>query len=307
MKFWNGMGASIAAIAFSLAAGAQTTAAPATCTTAPTAITAFNIERTVALNNVLTTLTPNAPANVLASIQAGAQEVREQIVYNPQLGTVTSTVFLVAPGSPTPTPANTAAQNAIQSTTIQVSQILSSCSPTPSLLLVGTITASPASGVFGSVNGAPAAVSVGYTTDNPAKINNVVVLVAGQLVAYSSGAAGTLTFRSTPVTPPGSTGAVTVKVKFAGGTIAQPNTATQTPISPLLIDATGSTGTGALTYAFTSLAGHSPLSVVQTGTPGIVYIQFPAPGDYSLVVTVTDSTGATGSQQFLFTYTGRPQ
>lgn len=307
MKFWNGMGASIAAIALSLAAGAQTTTTSATCTTPPTALTAFNVERPLTLSNVLTTLTPNAPANVLAAIQAGAQEVREQLIYNPQIGTVTSTVFLVAPGSPTPTPANTAAQNMVLTTTVQVSQVLAGCKPAPSFLLVGNVTTSPSSGLFGSLAGAPAAISVGYTTDNPPKINNVVEVIAGQIVAYSAAATGTLTFPSTPVTPPGSTGAIKVVVKFQGGTIAQPNTTYQAPVSPFLVDASGSSGNGALTFSFSNIPGHSPLAFVQTGTPGVVNVQFPTSGDYSIVVTVTDSTGASATQQFTLTYTGRPQ
>jgi hypothetical protein len=307
MKLWNATGASLAVLAFSLTAGAQTTpTTPATCTTPPTGLTAFDIERTLTANGALTTLTPNVPANVLAAVTSGAQEVREHLTYNPQLGTVTSTVFLVAPGSPTPTPPNTSSASAIQNTTIKVSQILTSCSPTPSLLLVGTIITSPASGLYGSLLGAPAVVSIGYTTDNPPAINNVVVMAAGLILEYSTAATGTLTFPSVTVVPPGSTGAVAVKVQFPNGSFAQPGTTFQTPVSPLLLDATGSTGTGALTYSVTAAAG-TPVAFVQTSTPGKVDVQFPNPGDYAITVTVTDSSGASNSETFTLEYTGRPQ
>src|SRR5580700_1116424 len=84
----------------------QTTTTPpaATCTTAPTSITAFSIEQELGLTNLLTTLTPNIPTNVLAALSSGAQVIRDRLIYNPQQNTLTSTVFLVAPGSPIPTP-----------------------------------------------------------------------------------------------------------------------------------------------------------------------------------------------------------
>ena len=307
MKFWDRMGALLTALAFTVAAGAQTPPVATTCTTAPTGISTFNIERTVPLSNVLTTLTPNAPANVLAAIAAGAQEIHEQLIYNPGLGYVTVTTFLVAPGSPTPTPPGSITpQNTLQSITVQISQVLTSCKPTPSLLMVGTVINSPASGVYGSLVGAPVAISAGYTTDTPPKINNVAVVVAGQVLDYSTAATGSLTFPAVTVVPPGSTGAITVKVQFANGTFAQPNTTFQVPTSPFPLDATGSTGNGALTYSFTTPAGSSPVAFVQTGTPGKVSVQFPGAGGYVITVNVTDSAGNTGSLTFTLTYTGRP-
>src|SRR5260370_42206008 len=96
---WNRMGVSLAAIALSVVAFGQTTTPPATCTTAPTSLTALNVERALPLADILTTLTPNAPANVLAAIAGGALEIREIYIYNAQLGTVTGTAFLVAAGS----------------------------------------------------------------------------------------------------------------------------------------------------------------------------------------------------------------
>lgn len=307
MKFRDRMGALLTALAFSVAAGAQTPPAATTCTTAPTGVSALNIERTVPLNNVLTTLTPNAPANVLASIAGGALEIREQLIYNPGLGTVTVTTFLVAPGSPNPTPSGVTL-NTVESATIQISQILTSCTPVPSLLMIGTVTQSPASGIYGSFVGAPAAISLGYTTDTPAKINNVAVVVAGRVLDYSSAASGTLTFPAVTVVPPGSTGAVVVKVQFSSGIVipANSSTPTQVPFSPLTLDATQSTGNGALTYTFSYVG--SPVSFTQVaGTPGKVNVYFPIQGIYTIVVNATDSQGNTGTPvMYLIQYTGRP-
>ena len=77
-----------------------TYAAPATAQT----LQAFNIERTIALNDILTTITPNLPASVLAALAGGALEIHETIVYNPTANTLTSTIFALPTGSPLPTP-----------------------------------------------------------------------------------------------------------------------------------------------------------------------------------------------------------
>src|ERR1700732_4413330 len=66
-------------------------------------VTAYSAERTLSLTNVLTTVTPTAPASLLAALAAGAIEIREQTNYNPQSNVLTSTVFVVPTGSPNPT------------------------------------------------------------------------------------------------------------------------------------------------------------------------------------------------------------
>src|SRR5690349_5844779 len=127
MKFWNGMGAVAAAIGLSLVAAGQTTT-PTTCTTPPTSVTALQIEHAVPLANILTTLTPTVPANVLAAIAGGALEIRELDVYNPQTGTNTGTIFLVPTGSPLPSPLSAiSAANTVTVVTVNISQIVTSC------------------------------------------------------------------------------------------------------------------------------------------------------------------------------------
>ena len=67
-------------------------------------------------------------------------------------------------------------------------------------MFVGTITASSpgaasSSGIYNvAFSGTPATVSIGYTTDNPPLINNVVTLIAGVAVSYSASANGSVTF-----------------------------------------------------------------------------------------------------------------
>jgi hypothetical protein len=173
------------------------------------------------------------------------------------------------------------------------------------MLVVGTI--STTSGVFGSATNTPAAISVGFTTDNPPKVNNVVEVVAGVATAFSASASGTFTVTAAPSgggTTPGT--GPTALIKFANGTNATPGTAFQVSQSPLLLDGTGSTGSGALTFAW-STTTNSPVAFVATGTTGQILVQFPSAGDYVIKLTVTDSTGASNSTTVTVSFTGRPQ
>ncbi len=278
------------------------TTSTSTCTTAPTGLTALNFERAATLSDILTTQTPNLPANELASITGGAQEIREIFIYNPQLGTVTSTVFLVAAGAPLPTPNFNFQTGVIQSTTVKVSQILTSCSPIPSLLIVGTVSNSSTSGAFGNLTGALAAISVGYTTDTPPVINNVVEVIAGTVAAYSASGTGTLTFPATTTVPPGSTGAITIMVTSPQlGTLAGGAAVIQTSQNPTLLNASGSTGTGPLSFSWSTLG--SPVNFTGTGTPGQILVTFPSKGDFTIQLTVTDNnTGQTSTYSVILEY-----
>ncbi len=302
LKF-STLGISLAApltliLASAIQLAAQTTPAATTCTTPPTTLTALNFERATTLANILTTLTPNIPANVAASIAGGAQEIREIFVYNPQRGTVTSTVFLVAAGAPLPTPSFNFQTGVIQTATVQISQILTGCNPVPSLLLVGRVIDSSATGAFGNLNGSPAAVSVGYTTDNPPKINNVAEVIAGVVTAWSKDASGTLMFPPVSSTPPGTAGVTVLVMSPQLGNIAAGTTPIQVSQNPVLLDASGSKGSGPLVFTWSSLG--APLNFVGTGTPGQILVTFPGKGDFTILLTVTDtSTGASTLFSFI--------
>jgi len=276
---------------------------PSTCTTAPPGLTTLDFERAATLTDILTTLTPNLPANELASIASGAQEIREIFIYNSQQGTITSTVFLVAAGAPLPTPNFNFQTGVIQSTTITISQILTSCSPVPSLLIVGTVSNSSTTGVYGKLTGAPAAVSIGYTTDTPPAINNVVEVIAGAVAVYSAAGTGTVTFPAVPVVPPGSTGGVTITVTNPVlGTLVGGTKVVQVAQSPLLLDASTSTGSGPLTFTWSTLG--SPVNFTGTGKPGQILVTFPNKGDFTIQLTVTDtSTGASAMFSVILEFT----
>src|ERR1700733_8576515 len=102
---WSRLCSITYAIGFSaLTLHAQSQPAPVTCLTAPPATQSFSVERTVMPSNTGTTFDTNLSSTILASLALGTLEMREQLVYSPQTNTLTSTVFLVQPGSPIPTP-----------------------------------------------------------------------------------------------------------------------------------------------------------------------------------------------------------
>jgi hypothetical protein len=311
MKFWNGMGAAAAALGLSLVAFGQGTTPPATCKTAPASVTALSFERAVPLANVLTTITPNADPAALAAIAGGALEIREQLVYNPSTGSITSTVFLVPTGSPLPSPGGTiTGLNLVTITTAVVSHILTSCSLVPSLLFDGTVSGStpgPTAYLYGgSLVGGSYALSLGYTTDTTPKINNVNETIAGVVTLWSAGATGTVTVPGGGTTPVGPGTGPTIVVKFANGTIAVPNSNTQAANSPFLLDASGSSSTGgALTFQWSTIS-NSPVQF-QLANSAITLVQFPSAGDYVIQLVVTDASGASSTFKITLTFTGRPQ
>lgn len=288
----------ITLLASALQLGAQSTA---TCTVAPASISSLSIESVLTLSNLLSTMNPNIPTNVLAGITSGAQEIRSRILYNAAGNSITNTTFLVAPGSPNPTPIGLNVDaTTLLSFGINVDRVYTSCRPVPSALFVGTISGS--SGGFGSFAGAPAAISVGFTTDNPPKINNVVEVVAGTVVAYAASANGSITFPSALVTPPVvPTGNPTIV--FGPG--VNTSSVNQVFFNPLTIDVSGSTDPGklALTYAFTSdkAIDFKPSSSSPTPT---LYFDAGA-GDYVITVTATNSAGLSTSQKINVQYRGR--
>ena len=279
-----------------------------TCTVAPTGLQALSLERVLTLGNVLSTQTANIPANILASITGGAQEIRERLIFNSQANTLTATVFLVAAGSPNPTPIGVdLTQSTLESFTLNIDRVYTSCKPVPNVLLVGTIGQSSGgintgTGLFGSFLGAPAAISIGYTTDTPPKINNAVVVIAGTVVDFSAAASGTLTFPASPVTPPGSTGAPAIVITPAPPTT--PGARIQVVTTPLHLDATATTDPNgkALTFQYSSVP-----PVAFSPSPNIPNpdVQFPSAGDFTITLTVTNSAGLTSSIQLPFQFVGR--
>jgi hypothetical protein len=259
------------------------------------ALTTFSIERSLALNNILTTITPQAPANILASIAGGALEIRERLIYNAQGNTITSTVFLVPTGSPIPTPiAANIGGTTIAAFVISLDKIYVT---TGSVLFVGKITSSTAT-PYGNYTGSPAALSVGYTSDTPAKIANVAEIIAGALVDWSAAGAG-----SVVVTQPPSGGG---PGPGTGPTVVITGPSQVQGVKQARLDASGSTdpNKSALTYKW-STVGNPAATIIGTGTNAIVDVQLNSGfGGYVLQCTVTNTAGVSATGTFTIQYLG---
>jgi K319-like protein len=284
------------ALCFALLIGLIVCSAPLGAQPTGQNLTALTLERTIALNNVLSgPVTPNIPATLLAALASGALELREQVNFNAQVNTLTATFFVVAPGSPTPT--NLGRVNAgtiVAVVTLNVDKVYVSPKPA-SVTIVGTISAT--SSPFGAYTAVPAVFSFGYTSDTPPKIINVVELVAGTAVVFSPAGTGTFTLTALPGSGGGGGGTtpITITVSGPGASTGTANSF-QTAVSTFVLDASKSTSTnaGALTYAWAALPGYPPASIAggNTATPTITVT---SKSNYGFTVTVTDSTGTTAT------------
>ena len=282
-------------------AAAQPTTGPATntntttttafttqaCTTSTaTPLQSFSVERTLPPAGFNSSFTPVFPPTVQSGVASNALEIRESIVYNPQNQLVTVNLFTVQPGAPLPTPSGGISSSSLFSTvTIKVDSIYTSTGPRPSVMLVGTVATNTPESPFGNLTGAPANVAIGYTGDTGPKINNVVVVVAGQVDEFSAAGGGTVTFFNSPVTPPGSGGGPSISIAPAG----------PTAVRVINLDASATTSANPpLKFHWSVVAGAADIanadSALATG-----YILGGA-GIYTFRVTVTDTKGNTSTK-----------
>lgn len=255
-------------------------------------LTALSIERTVALSNVLTTITPTASASVLAAIAAGTIEIREQTNLNPQQNTLTATFFVVPTGSPTPTNlSQLPGSSVVAQIVLSIANVYITSKPAPAVLVDGNVSQSSAT-PYGNPQGTTASYSFGYTTDTPPKINNVVYTAAGQVVIWSAAGSGAFT-----ITNPGGGGGggagSGVTVVINGLTSTTPTF--QTTLNQIVLDASksNSTNAGALTYSWTVTSGVASISF-PFNNPAIANIQLGG-GRFTtatIKLVVTDATGA---------------
>jgi len=277
MKLLRNLGGalSLAVVVLSLPLGAQT-------------VTAFTAERSLSLTNILTTITPTAPASLLAAIAAGAVEVREQTSLNATNGTLSSTFFVVPTGSPNPTNLAQLPFTAfVASTTLTIDRTYVTSTPV-AVAFVGRVTQSTAT-PFGNYAGASGTYSFGYTSDTPPKINNVIETVNGLIVLYSPAATGTFTIVGLPTTGGGGTGGVSVVIN--GSSSATPTFTTV--VNQIVLDASASTTTtgGTLSYAW-ALAPGSPSASITGGSTSKAAIQLNSgQNTYKFTLTITDSKG----------------
>lgn len=261
---------------------AFTTTACTTTTTSP--LQSFSVEETLPLTGFNSSFTPTFPTGVQAAIQANTLEIRQAISYNAQNKLLTLNLFTVQTGAPVPTPTNAIPSNApslLSVLSIKVDTLYTSTGNRPSVMFVGTVATNSPSSPFGDLTGTPAALSVGYTGDTPAKINNVAVLIAGTVLQFAGTGTGAVTFTSTAVTPPGTSG--------AGPAIVVP-TPGATTLRVVTLDASQTTGTDTpLTFKWSVVAGAADVANANAAT-ATGYI-LGGSGIYTFRVTVTDNKG----------------
>jgi hypothetical protein len=282
----------IGLLAVAVPAGAQT-------------LTSLTMERVLTLSSAQSSLTSNLPASVLASIASGNLEIHEQINYNPQGNTLTSTFFLEPAGTTPPTNLGT----------VPGSSILAIVAITPdkvyvtssAVQIVGLISQSNTP-LFGtkSYQGVPATFSFGFTTDTPPKIHDVIDTVAGVAVAYTASATGTFTIVQPPTGGGGGGGGTGVSIVVVGPGGSNTANAFQTTVNQVNLDASTSTSTnaGTLTYSWT-IAANAPSAIISypggnTATPLVQLVS--GKQLYTITLTVTDATGATATSTITIDY-----
>jgi hypothetical protein len=285
MKLFRNLGG---ALSLALLAGVLVSSAPADAQT----LTTLSLERSIALNNILTTITPTGLSSAsLAAIAAGALDIREQLNFNPVQNTLTSTVFVVPTGAPNPTNLSQLPFTSfVASTTLAIDRIYITSTPFSAVTFVGTVSQSTAT-PYGNYLGATETFSFGFTGDKPPKINNVIETVGGALVIYSPASSGTFTITQPTTGGGGGTGGVSVVINGVSG--ATPTF--QSTLSTIVLDASKSTSTnaGALTYSWAPAAG-SPSVSITGGSTSVANVTLAAGrgNTYVLKLTVTDATGA---------------
>jgi hypothetical protein len=262
-------------------------------------LTQLNLERSLALNNILTTIAPQGLSTAaLAAIAAGALDVREQVNYNTATSSLTSTIFVVPTGSPNPTPLGQLPTSSfVAQVTMLVDRIYITSNPAPAVRLVGTVNQSTAT-PYGNYLGNSESFSFGYTTDTPPKINNVEESFSGAVVLYSASSSGTFTITRPSSGGGGSTG---VAISVNGVTGLTPTFTTT--LNQIILDASASTSSnpGALTFSYVFVTGSGAISFgtkssianVQLGSGKLVY---------TIKLTVTDSTGVSSVATITINY-----
>jgi len=285
MKLFRSLGG---ALSLALLLGLLVSSVPAGAQT----LTALSLERSLALNNILTTITPQGVSSAaLAAIAAGSLDIREQVNFNPQLNTLSSTVFVVPTGAPNPTNLSQLPFTSfVASTTMAIDRIYITSKPSNTVLFVGSIIQSTNT-PYGNYLGATSDFSFGFSNDKPPKISNVIETFAGAVVLYSASSGGTFTIVQPSTGGVGGTGGVSIVINGVSGTTPS----FQSTLSTIVLDASKSTSTnaGALTYSWVPAAG-SPSVSITGGNTAVANVTLAAGKGvtYVLKLTVTDSTGA---------------
>jgi hypothetical protein len=268
-------------------------------------VSSFSVEAPITLAAIQSTLTPNIPANILASITGGAVEIRSRIVMvaaeppgtNP---TLRVNAFLVAPGSPAQTPVAAQSQT-LFSYVMRVDQIILSNSPTRGVTFIGTVTTNDMVSPFGSLVGATIIVSTGYTVSgSTTTFSNLAVVAPGLAVIYSARPTGTLTLAAGAGGGTGGTPGNRAPIAVAGpqGLV--------TTLPEVQLDASASSDPDGDPITFSWKSVGRPVNILDANTAKPrVQLFGNGFGDYTFEVTVTDNRGASSTARVTISYNGQ--
>jgi hypothetical protein len=244
-------------------------------------LASFSVERVVDPTQVQSTVAPVIPASVATGVQNKVLEIHETMTFDSQSQVLTLNLFPMQAGSTIPTPPGGVGPGTVFSTmALKVDKIYTTCKPNTAVMFVGSIAANSSVYPFGNIAGAAAAVIAGLTNDNPPLIKNVVELEAGIAAIYTPAGAGTVTFSTSPVVPPGT----------SNGPMIVVNAPAVTAIPIVTLDASATTSPNMpLTFQWTVVAGAADIANSKAAT-ATGYILGSA-GSYTFRVTVTDSKG----------------
>jgi hypothetical protein len=271
-----------------------------------TDLQAYSTEVTVPLAQIGAVPPPNVPVNLLQAVQGGALEIRHALTYTSTTRRLSVRTFLVAPGSPNPTPP-VGQTNLAESYEVNVESLLwpsqavvppgTTTATRTSLVITGRITGG-ATSIFGNLADGLFVHSVGYDNSSPRRFNNITTLVSGVYTMYATGGTGTLTVAGQG--PGGGTGDnQPPRAQATAGVNAT------TVLPEIELDASGSTDpeNGPLTYSWRTI-GKS--AAIINGTTARPRVQFGEGfGDYMFEVTVTDNRGAFATATVTVRYVGR--
>jgi hypothetical protein len=228
------------------------------------------------------------PTSMVAAINAGAIEMREQINYNPTLNTLTSTLFIVPASAPNPTNLNQLPFGSfIGASTMSIDKINIISAPYNAVEFMGTVSHSTES-PYGSYMGALETFSFGFTSDRVPAVKDVIETYSGAAVIYTPSSKGNFTI----VRPAAINGGSALSINING--ITSPTPTFTTALNQITLDASGSTPTNA-TFAWSVLSGSAAISFLD-GRTSVANVQLVSGKmTYLLKLTITDSKGATST------------
>lgn len=234
----------------------------------------------------------NIPSDLLGSIQAGVQEIHQTLTFDPIQNTLQVNGFVVAAGSPIPTPP-TPAPASLWSYRVNVGSVQMASQPRSIVAFAGMVAAGNIS-PFGDLTGSTAMVSMGYAgTGGQVQFSAVTADVVGVASVFAPTGMGKIqmvTANAAPTAVAGPKGVSTTSLTFQLSGAGSTDPAG----SPLKYQ-----------WQFLPVSGQTVgIDNTQSSAP---FIAFPsnnvfAYGDYTFRLTVTNGAGLSSTDTVTVTF-----